>query len=73
MRTFLVQYTDSAGPVSVWIEAESAAQIISLFEGVVVPDPVPDWATERLVAQFGSYKLSEPTSLPEDLNRRRRA
>ena len=73
MRPFLVQYTDSAGPVSVWIEAESAAQITSLFEGVEIPDPTPDWATDHLMSEFGAYKLSEPDSLPPELSRRRRA
>lgn len=37
--SFLVQYMDSIGPVWLWIEAESADQITSVYDDVMIPDP----------------------------------
>ncbi len=67
MRPFLVQYVDSKGPVSVWVEAESAEQIASALEGIEIPDPVPEWATDALMAEFGTYKLSQPDQMPSGI------
>lgn len=69
---FLVHYTDAIGPVWVWIEAESAHQITSAYDGVTIPDPYPEWATPELMSEFGAYSLDDPNALPAWLRQHRR-
>jgi hypothetical protein len=43
-----------------WIEADPPAQIEDAFRDLAIYDPPPEWATPRLMEDFGAYGITGP-------------